>query len=241
MVMQNTKSLTGKIFWLIRHRPIHTFSTARGYFLFLFSYFSRIFFLRNPNHIQLGRNVRLQKLSSLMAEKPDASISIGSHSIVYENAKIGAYGNGIIEVGDHCILGDVRILSRKHITIGNRVITSWNVFIQDFDPHPIDPSQRARQVTSMCIHFRPAFNMTNNELEMPKFDWKPSSDDIFIGDDVWIGSNCTILKGAKIGSGSIIASGAVVLSGNYPDSCILAGNPAKTVKNICHNSEHALT
>ena len=55
---------------------------------------------------------------------------------------------------------------------------------------------------------------------------------IVIGDDVWVGAGATILKGAKIGSGSVVATGAVVLRGNYPPGSLIAGNPAKAVRQI---------
>ena len=51
-----------------------------------------------------------------------------------------------------------------------------------------------------------------------------------IGSDVWIGAGVTILAGADIGDGSIIASGAVV-KGNVEPFTIVAGIPAKKIKN----------
>ena len=53
---------------------------------------------------------------------------------------------------------------------------------------------------------------------------------IEIGNDVWIGANVTILKGVKIGNGSIIAAGSVVVK-DIPNFVIVAGNPAKVIKN----------
>ena len=52
---------------------------------------------------------------------------------------------------------------------------------------------------------------------------------IIIGDDVWIGANVTILKGVEIGTGSIIAAGAVVVK-DVPKFSVVAGNPAKVIK-----------
>jgi acetyltransferase-like isoleucine patch superfamily enzyme len=50
-----------------------------------------------------------------------------------------------------------------------------------------------------------------------------------ISDDVWIGAKATVLAGTKISKGSIIAAGAVVTK-NVPEKAIVAGVPAKIVK-----------
>ncbi len=54
---------------------------------------------------------------------------------------------------------------------------------------------------------------------------------VIIGNDVWIGSNVTILQGVNIGNGAIIAAGAVV-SKNVEKNTIVAGVPAKIIKEI---------
>ena len=54
--------------------------------------------------------------------------------------------------------------------------------------------------------------------------------DIIVEDDVWIGLGATILSGVRIGQGAVIAAGAVV-SKNVPPYAIVAGTPAKTLKN----------
>jgi maltose O-acetyltransferase len=54
---------------------------------------------------------------------------------------------------------------------------------------------------------------------------------IIIGNDVWIGGSCVILAGVKIGDNSIVAAGSVVTK-DVSTNTIVAGNPAKTLKNI---------
>ena len=54
--------------------------------------------------------------------------------------------------------------------------------------------------------------------------------DIIVEDDVWIGLGATILSGVRIGQGAVIAAGAVV-SKDVPPYAIVAGTPAKTLKN----------
>ena len=67
-------------------------------------------------------------------------------------------------------------------------------------------------------------------LAIPPVEETPTSGrDIVIGEGCFIGSGVTIQGNVNIGSNVIVAAGAVVVS-NIPDSCFVAGVPAKIVK-----------
>lgn len=206
---------------------------VRGYCLFIFSYVLRKI-CPFENNIKLAKNVRLQKNSSLMAEAPEAQINVGENTIVYEFAKIEAYNQGKITIGNNCILGDVKLYCRQQITIGDFCLFSWGVLIQDFDPHPTAAVARQEQVGQMVSSFQPSFLPQSEAIKPiePKVEWEFPKKEIKIGDNVWIGANAIILKGAKIGDGSIVAAGAVVASGDYPERSLIAGNPAKIIKSL---------
>jgi maltose O-acetyltransferase len=53
---------------------------------------------------------------------------------------------------------------------------------------------------------------------------------IRIGERCFIGGNATIGPGVTIGNGVVIAGGAVVLR-SVPDDCVVAGNPARVIRN----------
>lgn len=50
-----------------------------------------------------------------------------------------------------------------------------------------------------------------------------------IGNDVWIGANAIVMDGLRIGDGAIVAAGAVVTH-DVPPFAVVAGVPAKTIK-----------
>lgn len=52
---------------------------------------------------------------------------------------------------------------------------------------------------------------------------------IVIGEVCFIGANSIILKGITLGKNVIVGAGSVVC-GSFPDNVIIAGNPAKIVK-----------
>ena len=59
----------------------------------------------------------------------------------------------------------------------------------------------------------------------------PSADPVIVEDDVVIGANAVVLEGVKIGKGSVVAAGAVVTE-NVPEKVVVAGMPAKIIKNV---------
>ena len=59
----------------------------------------------------------------------------------------------------------------------------------------------------------------------------PSADPVVVEDNVVIGANAVVLEGVRIGEGSVVAAGAVVTE-NVPSGVMVAGMPAKIIKNI---------
>lgn len=106
----------------------------------------------------------------------------------------------------------------NHISIGPGTIISNDVVIVDNNNHPVGSSERRRMVESgWSTH---------------KWLWKQSdSQPISIGANVWIGQFARICKGVTIGENSIVAANAVVTK-SVPANCIVAGNPARVVKQI---------
>jgi galactoside O-acetyltransferase len=97
------------------------------------------------------------------------------------------------------------ICDKSKIEIGDNVLLGYNVHMIDSDFHGILPDQRL----SDDYKFAP----------------------ICIKKNVFIGSDVTILKGVTIGENSVVANGSVVTK-SFPENVIIAGNPARIIKNI---------
>ncbi|MDB9521111.1 acyltransferase [Dolichospermum circinale CS-1225] len=158
-----------------------------------------------------------------LSNKPDL-ISIGSNSVIKGELLIFAHA-GQIKIGKDCYVGEgTRIWSANSITIGDRVLISHNVNIHDTNSHSLDTKLRHEHFIKILSYGHPQ----NNDFDI-------YSEPLFIEDDVWIGFNSTILKGVKIGRGAIVAAGSVVTK-DVPPFLVVAGNPAKIVKEL--NYEH---
>lgn len=59
----------------------------------------------------------------------------------------------------------------------------------------------------------------------------PSKEPCIIEDNVLIGANSVILEGVHIGEGAVVAAGSVVVE-DVPAGVVVAGTPAKIIKNI---------
>lgn len=118
-------------------------------------------------------------------------------------SKISVGKNAIIDFGDNfAITAESQICSQKKISFGDNVLISWDCLIMDTDWHKI--IKDGKQVNG------------NRE--------------ICISNNVWIGCRSTILKGVFIPDGCVVAANSNVVRSIDDDCCIIAGNPAKKVK-----------
>lgn len=110
-----------------------------------------------------------------------------------------------IEIGQKSFINfGVSMIDVGKIIIGDHVLIGPNTGIYTAI-HPIDPEIRSKGVQKA----RP----------------------IIIEDKAWIGGSVTILPGVRIGYGAIVGAGAVVTK-DVPAMTIVAGNPAKAIREI---------
>lgn len=169
---------------------------------------------------QIGENLDLASRSDCSAEQPGC-ITIADHCRIY--GRLQSQGSGEIRIGSHCCIYLESVIgSVCSIRIGDCVIISNHVHIYDNNNHPTDPEIRRK----MCMA----------GFDGDAWKWKyADSAPIVIEDNVWIGEYAAVLKGVTIGEGAIVASHAVVTE-DVPPYTIVAGNPARVVKEIGHET-----
>lgn len=116
-----------------------------------------------------------------------------------------------IQIGDDCHIGEnAHITAINRIQIGNHVLTGRGILITD-NAH----GQSTYPSMSLAPHFREMY----------------SKGPVVIGDNVWIGENACIMPNVTIGDNSIIAANSVVTK-DVPPFCVVAGIPARVIKDI---------
>ena len=122
-----------------------------------------------------------------------------------------------IQPGFHCDNG-------KNICVGKRFTANYNVTILDGAPVTFGDYCMVGPGTLIAT--------TGHPMEPEgRRDRLAMSKPITVGDDVWIGGNCVITGGVTIGNNVVVAAGAVV-NKDVPDNCVVAGVPAKVIKQL---------
>jgi len=111
----------------------------------------------------------------------------------------------VLRIGDRCVIGrGSHVVAHRSTEIGDDVFTGPYVYITDQNHSYADP-------------------------EIPIGRQWPSNTSVSIGSGSWLGAGAIILPGARIGRNVVVAAGSVV-RGVVPDRCVVAGVPAKIVR-----------
>ena len=190
----------------------------------------RLFMGHTAGKVLVGRGVRLAYGSRLHAGRDliiedgaevnclaKDGIKLGNRVTIGKYATIrpanlygGAIGAGLV-VGDHSNIGPYSYIGCSGlIQIGSNVMISPRVSIY-------------------------AENHVIAGVDIPMKEQGVTQKGVVIEDDCWIAANSVILDGVRIGRGSVVAAGAVV-SRDVPPFSIVAGVPARVIKNRINNN-----
>ncbi len=156
------------------------------------------------------------------SENPD-NIIIGHHTRI--SGELHCKEKGKITIGNYTVLQNhTDIQCCNSVRIGHySVVADWSI-VTDNNNHRIDPVERVKHRIRVAPG-GPGYPGLGDGWELSK------SAPVVIGDVVWIGANACILKGVTVGEGSIVARNAVVTK-DVPPYTVVAGNPARVVKEL---------
>ena len=113
----------------------------------------------------------------------------------------------VLRIGDRCVIGrGSHIVAHYSIDIGDDVYTGPYVYITDQNHSYADP-------------------------DLPIGRQWPVNAAVRIGAGTWLGTGVIVLPGTVIGRNVVVAAGSVV-RGEIGDRCVVAGVPARVVKDF---------
>ncbi|HUP24721.1 MAG TPA: acyltransferase [Thermoanaerobaculia bacterium] len=172
-----------------------------------------------PANVRMGRDCWLERKFSFdrFRSERQPGLAFGDRVRAYTWTTFNVEPTGRVDVGDDTVLVGAVFMCREHISIGNRVVISYNVTIADSDFHPLDPEDRIRDAI--------ANSPRGDRTRRPRIESRP----VRVEDDVWIGIGAMVLKGVTVGAGARIGPGAVVTA-DVPAGASVLGNPAHLVE-----------
>lgn len=160
-----------------------------------------------PQFDSAGAGLRVVGPRHLQISGPN--ISVGQHvhmmALPDKPVRLAVFeGMGEVHIGDYSLVNPgVRITSASSIRIGRSCMLAMNCYLTDADWHD--------------VHHRIFAPGTTASIEL--------------GDNVWIGDSALVTKGVTIGENSIVGAWSVVTR-DVPPNVIVAGNPARIVKEL---------
>ena len=150
----------------------------------------------------------------------------GKHSVVHRSARMDTPPYRKFSLGDYSVIesfacinnavGDVIIGDHTRIGLHNTIIGPVTIGCH---------VNLAQGITVTALNH--IFEDSDKRIDEQGVSTTP----VTIEDDIWIGANAVILPGVTIGNHSVVAAGAVVTK-NVPPHSLVAGVPAKIIKQI---------
>lgn len=161
----------------------------------------------NPHHLKIGRGV---KFHSLKRSNFSDDVTIGRFTWLNAVPSKGEY-RGSLDIGKRSYIGNF-----CHFNFINSIVIGDDVMIAD------------RVFMSDCSH---DFSNPDVPISNQGIDFLGK---VIIENGVWVGEGVCIMPGVHIGCNSVIASNSVVTK-NVPSYSVVAGAPAKVLRNIGAN------
>lgn len=179
--------------------------------------------LRLGGLVHLGRGLVIE-----VASGGSGTAAFGNESYVQGNVRLTLF-DGSVTLGDRahlrqgtvvrCSGGDVRLGELSQLGAYTVVHSARRVWLGD----RVQCAEHCSFVDSDHVHD----GSDTWVLAQPV-----TTGEVVLGDNVILGAGARVLRDARIAKNAFVAAGAVVLAGDHPESSLLAGIPARVVRDL---------
>ena len=177
--------------------------------------------------VKIGKKFYIEGVPKLKIKGNPKDIVIGNNVSVFGDIDIRNRENGRIVIEDDVSIDkDCRFISANNavLRIGRRGYIGPYCFIIS----GVDISIGEDCLIAGMVHIQSSVHgYRKGELVIKQ---KHDYGQIVVGKDVWIAGNVTISKGVVLGDGCVVGAKSLVRKGYYEKNSVLAGIPAKKIK-----------
>jgi acetyltransferase-like isoleucine patch superfamily enzyme len=163
---------------------------------------------------------------SLFRSRLPGGVKYGAGASTYLGTMFDVGPNGRVELGEYALVHGARFICDAEVIIGPYALVSWNVVFMDTYRLPFAARERRGELERV-----PAHPLRLAAADVP-------AEPIRLERNVWIGFDACILPGVTIGEGAVVGARSVVTQ-NVPSFTVVAGNPARVIKQIARDERSA--
>lgn len=116
-----------------------------------------------------------------------------------------------------------------NISVGENFYANFNAILLDICPITIGDNCMLAPNVQLYTAYHPLDPVERNS-------GYENGAPITIGNNVWIGGGSVILPGVTLGDNVVVGAGSVVTK-SFPDNVVIAGNPARIIKQLASDAE----
>ena len=177
-----------------------------------------------PDNVEADESAYIETSFSFLffRSRRPAAVRYGRGASTYMGTMFDVGPEGCVTLGDFTLVHGARIVCDAEVILGDYTMISWNVVLMDTYRVPLDPGERRRELE--LVPTRPL------RLACATVPARP----IRVERNVWIGFEACVLPGVTIGEGSIVGARSVV-NADVPPFTVVAGNPARVIRQLDPN------
>lgn len=93
-------------------------------------------------------------------------------------------------------------------------------------------NHNAKIIVGRNCHIAPNVGLITTNHDLHDLSKHVEGKDIVMGDNCWVGMNAMLLPGVILGPNTVVGAGAIVTHSFPEGHCVVAGNPAKQIKQL---------